>query len=96
MYIKYMEIQAEIDKLEAKKKDLRADIEAQLPEDGYKDDSINVFWTSRKTWTYSPKVDALSEKVKEASSSLKELKTIEENMKVATFVEKKGLTIKIA
>ena len=87
-YQEYIKLQSEIDNLEAKKDLLRADISKELPDEGYKDENINIFWTLKKKWEYSPKVKGLE-------TELKATKKDEEEKGVATSEEVKQLTIKI-
>lgn len=87
-YQEYALIQKEIKRLEAKKDLLRAEIEVMLPEDGFKDDTINVFWTKKTKWTYT---DA----VKVIENSLKTQKKLEEESGDAKAEEIKQLTIKV-
>lgn len=87
-YKQYIELQKELDLLEEKKDVLRKEIEAELPEEGYKDEVINVFWTIKKKWEYSPKVKGLE-------TELKATKKDEEEKGIATSEEVKQLTIKI-
>lgn len=91
-YQEYVLLQKQIDELDAKKELLRAEIEAELPEDGFKDDSINVYWTNKKKWTYTEKVTETEKKLKETIS---ELKKIEEENGDAKCEEIKQLTIKV-
>jgi len=91
-YEEYATLQKEIDVLEAKKELLRADIENDLPEEGYKDEIINVFWTNRKKWTYTDKVTETEKKLKETVGALKKL---EEENGDAKSEEIKQLTIKV-
>lgn len=88
MYQDYIEVQKKIDALEAEKEVLREKISAQLPEEGYKDEVINVFWTFKKKWEYSPKVKGLE-------TELKATKKDEEEKGIATSEEVKQLTIKV-
>lgn len=60
-YEEYALVTKELDVLEAKKELLRKEIEEILPEEGYKDEIVNAFWTAKKKWTYSPKIDGLTE-----------------------------------
>lgn len=87
-YEEYALLTKELDVLETKKELLRAEIEKELPEEGYKDDIINAYWTSKKKWTYSPKVDGLT-------AELKATKAKEEEDGTATSEETKQLTIKV-
>lgn len=88
IYEQYIQTQKQLDVLEETKDKLRKEIESQLPEEGFKDDSINVFWTSKKKWTYSPKVEGLT-------AELKATKEKEEEEGVAKAEEVKQLTIKV-
>lgn len=87
-YKQYVELIKEIDLLEAKKEVLRAEIEKDLPEEGFKDETINIFWTTKNKYTYSPKVKGLE-------TELKETKKKEEEDGTATKEETKQLTIKV-
>lgn len=88
LYAQYTEVQKKIDALEAEKDVLREKITAELPEEGYKDESITAFWTVKKSWKYSPKVDGLN-------AELKATKKQEEEDGTATAEENKQLTIKV-
>ncbi len=87
-YKEYIEVQNQIDFLEEKKDYLRKEIEAQLPEDGYKDETINVYWTIKSKYEYSPKVKGLE-------TELKATKKLEEENGEAKKEEVKQLTIKV-
>jgi hypothetical protein len=87
-YKKYIQLQKSIEELEKEKEVLRDEIAKDLPDAGYKDETINVFWTKKKKWTYSSNVEVLSAK-------LKSTKEAEEKEGIATAVEVKQLTIKI-
>lgn len=87
-YEQYIAVQKEIDALEAKKEVLRDEISKNLPEDGFKDEKINIFWTVKNKYTYSPKVKGLE-------TELKETKKREEEDGTATKEEVKQLTIKV-
>lgn len=91
-YEEYALLQKQIDELDAKKELLRADIEAILPEEGYKDETINVFWTNKKKWTYTDKVTETEKSLKETIGALKAL---EEENGDAKAEEIKQLTIKV-
>lgn len=88
LYTQYAELQKQIDSLEAKKELLREDIAKTLPEEGFKDETINLYWTTKKKWKYSPKVDGLN-------AELKATKEKEEEDGTAKSEEVKQLTIKI-
>jgi hypothetical protein len=87
-YEEYALLQKEIDVLDAKKELLRAEIEVILPEDGYKDENINIFWTLKNKYNYSIKV-------KELEAMVKSTKKEEEEKGLATKEETKQLTIRI-
>lgn len=87
-YEEYAVLQKEIDLLDAKKEILRAEIEAILPEDGFKDESINAYWTTKSKYEYSPKVKGLE-------TELKATKKQEEESGEAKKEEVKQLTIKV-
>lgn len=87
-YEEYALVTKELDVLEAKKELLRKEIEEILPEEGYKDEIVNAFWTAKKKWTYSPKIDGLT-------AELKVTKAKEEEDGTATSEETKQLTIKV-
>ena len=91
-YKQYIELSKELDLLEEKKEVLRKEIEVDLPEEGYKDESINIFWTNKKKWTYTDKVTETEKKLKETVGALKKL---EEENGDATAEEIKQLTIKV-
>lgn len=88
LYDEYIILSKEIKTLEEKQKSIREKIEAQLPEEGYKDERITAFWNTRKTWTYSPNVE-------KSVNKLKALKKKEEDEGIATAEEKKVLTISV-
>ena len=88
LYETYIDIQSKIDKLEEDKEQIREAISSQLPEEGYKDEKISVFFTVKKKYTYSEEINKLSE-------NLKEQKKKEEESGIAPFSETKQLTIKI-
>lgn len=88
MYEKYIEIQNQIDVLESQKDSIRKKIEETLPTEGFKNEKINAFWTTKKKWTYSPKVKGLE-------AEIKATKEKEEEEGLAKFEEVKQLTIKI-
>lgn len=87
-YEQYADIQKKIEVLEAEKEVIREKITAELPEEGYKDDILTAYWTLKKSWKYSPKVDGLS-------AELKATKKHEEETGIAQAEESKQLTIKI-
>lgn len=87
-YQQYVELQKQIDVLEAQKEELREEIGTWLPTDGYKDETITAFWTTKKSWKYSPRVDGLN-------AELKATKKQEEEEGIATAEETKQLTIKV-
>lgn len=87
-YEQYRQVQKQIDTLEEMKESLRADIEKNLPEEGFKDETINVFWTNKKKWSYSPKVESLT-------AELKATKAKEEEDGTAKAEDVKQLTIKV-
>lgn len=91
-YEEYALLQKEIDVLDAKKELLRAEIEAILPEDGFKNDVVNAFWTKKTKWTYTDKVSETEKQLKETINSLKKL---EEENGDAKSEEIKQLTIKV-
>lgn len=91
-YEEYVVLQKKIDELDAKKELLRSEIEAELPEEGFKDESINVYWTNKKKWTYTEKVAETEKKLKDTISSLKKS---EEESGDAKCEEIKQLTIKV-
>lgn len=91
-YQEYALLQKQIEELDAKKELLRAEIEAILPEEGFKDDIINIFWTNKKKWTYTEKVTETEKKLKETVSALKK---VEEENGDAKCEEIKQLTIKV-
>jgi hypothetical protein len=91
-YKQYIELSKELDLLEEKKEVLRKEIEADLPEEGYKDEDINIFWTNKKKWIYTDKVTETEKKLKETVSALKKL---EEENGDAKAEEVKQLTIKV-
>jgi len=88
IYKQYVEVQKKIEALEAEKEVLREKISAELPEDGYKDETITAYWKLSTKWKYSPKVDGLTAK-------LKLTKRAEEENGTATSEESKGLAIMI-
>jgi hypothetical protein len=88
MYEQYVKVSKQIETLEAEKEVLRGKISAELPEDGFKDETITAFWKSTKKWKYSPKVDGLT-------AELKATKKIEEESGVATSEESKILAITV-
>ena len=51
-YEEYALLQKEIDVLDAKKELLRAEIEKILPEEGFKDEVINAYWTTKSKYEY--------------------------------------------
>ncbi len=67
---------------------MRKEIANELPEEGYKDDMINIYWTVRKSWKYSPVVKGLE-------TQIKETKKQEEENGIATAEESKSLTFKV-
>ena len=87
-YEQYIGVIKQIETLEKMKGELRKDIESNLPEEGYKDETINVFWKTRKSYKYSPKIDELG-------IALKVAKKEEESDGTATFEETKQLTINV-
>lgn len=91
-YEEYALLQKEIDILDAKKEILRAEIEDILPEEGFKDDIVNAFWTKKTKWTYTDKVTTTEKQLKETVSALKKL---EEENGEAKAEEVKQLTIKV-
>ena len=88
IYEQYIQTQLQIDTLEKMKESLRETISKELPDDGFKDEKINAFWTMKKNWKYSPKVEGLT-------AELKTTKKQEEENGIATSEETKQLTIKI-
>lgn len=88
MYQAYIEIQKQIDLLEEKKDLLRKEIKLALPEEGYKDDFIKIFWTVKNKYEYSPKVKGLQV---ELETTMKK----EEEEGIADKKEVRQLTIKI-
>lgn len=87
-YEEYALLQKDIDILEAKKDILRAEIETILPDDGFKDETINAYWTVKSKYEYSPKVKGLE-------TELKATKKQEEENGTAKKEEVKQLTIKV-
>jgi len=87
-YEEYALLQKEIDVLDAKKELLRAEIEKILPEEGFKDEVINAYWTTKSKYEYSPKVKGLE-------TELKATKKQEEENGIAKKEEVKQLTIKV-
>ncbi len=87
-YEQYVAVSKQIDSLETHKELLRKAISDELPEDGYKDEAINAYWTIKKNYKYSPKVEGLN-------AELKATKKLEEENGTATFEEAKQLTIKL-
>lgn len=87
-YKQYVEVIKKIEALEAEKEVLRTKISDELPEDGYKDETITAFWKITKKWKYSPKVDGLE-------TELKATKKLEEEEGIATAEEKKSLAITV-
>lgn len=87
IYEQYADVQKQIEELETIQKALRSQIEKDLPEEGYKDESVTAYWTKRKSWKYSPRID-------EMTASLKTAKKEEEENGTATAEETKILTIK--
>lgn len=92
MYQEYIAIQKQIDELEEKKKEIRVQIESNLPEDGYKDESITVSWTIKKNWSYTDNVKDLESQMKKKVS---EVKKTEEESGLAKLEEVKQLTIRV-
>lgn len=88
LYAQYSALEKQIETLELAKKELRATIEEQLPEEGVKNEFVTAFWTLKKKWTYSPMIDALTDNLKVA-------KKTEEETGMATAEEVKQLTIKV-
>lgn len=89
IYEQYAEVDKQIEALEAKKKVIRDEISKELPEEGIKNDFVNAFWTIKKKWTYSPKVDGLT-------AELKSTKEKEEEDGMAKSEDIKQLTIKVS
>ena len=87
-YEEYIEIVKQIEELEAKKEVLRTDIAKILPAEGFRTDAISAFWTLKKKWTYSPKVEGLT-------AELKATKKKEEEEGTAISEEERQLTIKV-
>jgi hypothetical protein len=87
-YKQYIEVSKKIEALEAEKDVLREKISAELPEEGYKDETLTAFWKTSKKWKYSPKVDGLN-------AELKATKKAEEEDGTATAEESKILTITV-
>lgn len=88
LYEQYNKLEKEIEGLESKKELLRADIEKELPAEGVKNNFVTAFWTLKKKFKYSPKVDGLT-------AELKATKAKEEEDGTATFEETRQLTIKV-
>ena len=84
----YADITGQIAALEDRLVTVRAEIEKELPDDGYKDERVTAFWTSKRKWTYP-------QPVKSAEKSLKALKKASEEDGTATSEEIKQLTIKV-
>ena len=87
-YEEYALLQKEIDVLDAKKELLRAEIEAILPQEGFKSEIITAYWTMKKKYEYSPKVKGIE-------AELKATKKEEEENGTAKIEELKQLTIKV-
>ncbi len=87
-YEQYVDISKKIETLEAEKEVVREKISAELPEEGFKDESITAFWKTTKKWKYSPKVDGIT-------AELKATKKAEEEDGTATPEETKTLAITV-
>ena len=87
-YKQYVDVSKKIEALEAEKEVLREKISAELPEEGYKDETLTAFWKLTKKWKYSPKVDGLN-------TELKATKKAEEENGTATAEETKTLAITV-
>ena len=88
IYKQYVEVSKKIEALEAEKEVLREKISKELPEEGYKDETLTAFWKTAKKWKYSPKVDGLN-------AELKATKKTEEEDGTATAEESKTLAITV-
>ena len=88
IYQQYVEIQQEINRLEDIKESLRARMEKDLPEDGFKNEKITVYWTTKRSWNYSPKVEGLT-------AELRATKKLEEEEGIAKLEETKQIAIKV-
>ncbi len=84
----YATLSKEADVIAEKMTALRKEIEVELPEEGFKSELVTAFWTLRKKWTFSPKIDELQEQVKATMEKEKEDGT-------AKVEEVKQLTIKV-
>ncbi len=92
IYQEYVDIQYLIRHLQEKQTELREQMEKELPEDGYKDERITVYWTVKKNWEYS---DTFKEMERKAKDTLSKMKKEEEERGIAELEEKKQLTVKV-
>lgn len=86
----YADVRKQIEELEEIKEKLGGEIAAGMQEqaaDKIESDFGQFYFTTRKTWKYSPAVD-------EAVNELKAVKKEEEEKGIATFTESKSLTFK--
>lgn len=92
VFARFAELDAQIKTLETEKEALRPTIQAEMEAqriDQVKADYGTFFFTTRKTWKYSPKVE-------EMSTALKEQKKREEQDGTATAEEITSLSFKAA
>lgn len=97
-YDEYAAVHLEIESLEQKKNELRGLILKEMVDDGEKtvETAIGKFTVAKlKSWTYSPKISALEERIKpaiaELNGQLKAAKAKEESTGDATCVEENSL-----
>jgi hypothetical protein len=109
-YEEYALLQKEIDVLDAKKELLRAEIEKDLPKEGFKSDILDAGWRVTKRYSYPENVKILEDNVKEAikpieekfkeeirplTESVETAKKLSEENGTAILEEKKQLVIKV-
>lgn len=96
---KYAEVRQQINNLETIKKELEADVIAELMELGKKSEDTTlgkVTMVERKSYTYSPKVAKAEEKFKKEEAKLKDqIKSIKEPVDILKFQEEKSGVAKV-
>lgn len=94
-YQEYAQLQKQIDDLSAQQDAIKVLIQAELPEEGHKDEFVTVSWRVNKKWTYSDTIKTLETKLKEDKTKIETQKEIEEKDGTATAEESKSLVIKV-